>query len=105
MRAKWNETNRLVLETISAKPKLAAQQIAERVGKGVRSVSTILLRLHRQGCVSRTRIVDGEVTVDVEEGISRPRYVYVYESTEKGRHRLESGNVGKQSPPQLLSSV
>jgi len=88
MRARWNETTRAVLEVLVREDGSTVREISKEVDSEEGNISTILLRLYRAGHVSRERVEDGRVVIDQEEKVSRPRYIYEYSITERGRGRL-----------------
>jgi DNA-binding MarR family transcriptional regulator len=87
MRARWNELVTRVLGQLSREPGTAAE-LADELKAGVSNISTTLLRLTDQGHVERERIEDGEIVLDKDENITRPRYVFRYSITDKGKGRL-----------------
>lgn len=89
MRARWNQTTEAILTTLSAKKGASSEDIARRIKATVTTVSTTLLRLFKAGNVEREKVQDGEVVLDEEEGVTRPRHIYRYSITEKGIRRLE----------------
>jgi predicted transcriptional regulator len=100
MRNRKNKTTCLVLEKLVALGgEGTAQAIAVRAGRNIPIVSMTLLKLLRDGHVSRRHAREGDIVVDQEEGISRPRYVYVYSITPKGVRRLEVIQKGLASEP------
>lgn len=87
MRARWNETTERVLSSLEG-GKSTAEGVSEGLKAGLSTVRTLLLRLTKQGNAEREKTQEGSVVIDREEGIERPRYVYLYSITEKGRGRL-----------------
>lgn len=89
-RARWNETTRQILEEVKL-GKGSAEDVAVALETDVRKVSTILLKLSRQGCVERVKVQRGVVLLGVEDGkkITRPRWFYVYSITDKGKIRID----------------
>jgi predicted ArsR family transcriptional regulator len=89
MRARKNESTAAILQELT-RGDGTCQAIAGRLGTKGPKVSMILLHLVRMGQASRKTVHEGEIVVDQDEGISRPRYVYVYSITQKGASRLET---------------
>lgn len=87
MRARWNELVTKVLGKLSRESYTVAE-LADELKAGNNNISTTLLRLTDQGHVERERIEDGEILLDKDEKITRPRYVFRYSITDKGRGRL-----------------
>lgn len=88
MRARWNETTEAILQAIKG-GKSTVREIAKEVDAEEGNVSTILLRLYRAGHVGRERVADGKVTIDREEGVTRPKYIFEYAITDRGGGRLQ----------------
>lgn len=89
MRARKNEATLRLLRFIASHDKKEAQEIASRLGASIPSTSAILLRLTRWKQLSRSKVQNGEVVMDVEENIKRPRYAFVYSITDRGLGRLK----------------
>jgi len=89
MRARKNETTSAVLQELT-RGESTAQGIANRLETKVPKVSMTLLKLVRAGHVTRKAIHEGEIVVDADEKIVRPRYVFSYSITKKGVSRLET---------------
>jgi len=87
MRARWNETTGALL-TALLKGKAAVEDLSKALKAAPTTVGTVLLRLYRAKNVDREKIEDGVVVIDAEEEVTRPRHVYVYSITEKGKARL-----------------
>jgi predicted transcriptional regulator len=88
MRARYGEKTAKILLALTRRDMTAAQ-LAKAVHGRQTSTMTILLRLYQYGQVDRQKTEDGVVVVDRDEGVERPRYVYVYSITDKGHQRLE----------------
>lgn len=50
------------------------------------------------GHIQRERTQEGSIVIDKDEGISRPRYVYLYKITPKGLVRLKYINSSRSKP-------
>jgi predicted transcriptional regulator len=87
MRARWNETTAKILGALNEGEK-TAEGIAHALKTDVSKVRSILRRLWEQKNVEREKRQQGTVVVDKDEGIERPRYVYLYSISEKGQARL-----------------
>ena len=88
MRARKNQTTVRLLG-ILANGSGTAQGIAKQAAIPVPRASMTLLNLFRAGHVSRATVREGDIIVDEEERVTRPRYVFVYSLTKKGLARLE----------------
>ena len=88
MRARWSETTTRILKAFR-RGFLPVEEIASRAGIGLSNARTTLFRLYRYRHVKRKKIQDGYIVVDEEEGIRRPRIVYVYTITEEGKARRD----------------
>ena len=53
------------------------------------TIGTILLRLYKHKYLDRRKVKEGTIVIDEDDGVTRPRYVYLYALTDKGRRRLE----------------
>lgn len=87
MRARWNETTAGVLGALS-EGKKTSEGVAKALRTKLSKTRTTLRRLWEQGNVEREKVQQGTVVVDEEEGIERPRHVYLYSITKKGEGRL-----------------
>jgi len=96
MRARWNETSERILSFVAKKNGVKVEDIAQHLGANPSNISTILLRMFRQGCVLRDRVQDGTIMIDRDEGVTHPRYVYVYSVTDRGMERLKYISVGME---------
>ena len=99
MRARWNETTALVLGALEGGKK-TSEGIAKALKTNVSKVRTILRRLWEQKNIEREKVEQGVVVVDEEEGVERPRYVYLYSITGKGEARLDyiRGSLKQRKP-------
>lgn len=88
MRNRYRESTAAILGSLSHGP-ANCESCAQACGLHVNNTATLLLRLSRMGHVSRERTQQGTVVIDQEEGISRPRWVYVYTLTPKGLARYK----------------
>jgi len=89
MRSGYNETTAAILGALSGK-KGSADAVAKALGMDISTVSSTLLRLFRYGHVDRERVQRGHIVLDEDEGVTRPRYVYLYSMTGAGKKRLGS---------------
>lgn len=89
MRGRKNAVVRPILEVLSKESGLEAYEIAEKGDLEYITTMVTLSRLASQGSIERKKVERGKITVDKEEKIVRPRYVYVYTISQKGIDRLE----------------
>lgn len=88
MRARKNEATLAILIALGT-GEHSAQTIAAALNTQIPKVSMILLKLVGYGQVTRRKVQDGEITVDADEGVTRPRYIYLYTITGPGHQRIE----------------
>lgn len=88
MRNRFRESTAAILEALT-RGSATCQEIAQACTLGITNTGSILLRLYRMGHVLRERTQEGDVVIDKDENISRPRYVYLYSLTPKGGVRLK----------------
>lgn len=103
MRARWNETTWTILAELLSGGNATVREISKSIKSEEGNVSTILLRLYRAGHVERESIQSGQVVIDREEGVSRPKYVYSYSITKRGEGRL--GYIASQKKGRRPSRV
>jgi predicted transcriptional regulator len=87
MRARWNEVTGKILALLK-REEMDADTVSKHLQSNGTKASVILLKLYRQGSVNRKSVKDGEIVLDKDEDITRPRYVYVYSITDQGLERL-----------------
>ncbi len=87
-RARYAQRTEKILLALARKDQ-SADQLADGMRCGIGTVRATLLRLVQYGQVSREKVEDGVVVVNVQEGIERPRWIYVYTITDRGHARLD----------------
>jgi predicted transcriptional regulator len=89
MRARYLTRTRLILRLLDDRGASTTEQIARAAKMSPSSASTTLLRLVRYGQAKRGKEQTKPVTLDAEERITRPGWVYSYEITAAGAARLK----------------
>jgi predicted transcriptional regulator len=97
MRNRFRESTAAILAAL-VRGSATCQDIAQACSLGITNTGSLLLRLYRMGHVTRERTREGDVVIDKEENISRPRYVYLYSLTPKGEVRLKFINSSRSKP-------
>lgn len=87
-RARWGETSEDMLQCLLKAP-MTASALADEIETSLENASATLTRLHRQGHVLREKIKEGKITIDKEEKVYRPRWVYSYSISPRGENRLK----------------
>lgn len=90
MKALWNETTAKILATLADREGRDVIEISKKIKTREGNASTILLRLLRQGHVTREWVEDGKVLLGRTENgdVTRSRYVFFYTITKKGLKKL-----------------
>ena len=88
MRAKFGEATHRVLACLSG-GEGSCLAIARALKSKPTTVGTMLLRLYKNKYIERRKVQEGTIVIDRDEGVTRPRYVYLHALTDKGRRRLE----------------
>ncbi len=88
MRARFGEATHRVLGCLSG-GEGSCLAVASTLQAKPTSIGTILLRLTKNRYLERRRVQEGLIVIDKDENVTRPRYVYLYVLTDKGRRRLE----------------
>lgn len=88
MRLQKGERTAEILRVLSRKD-ATAEAVAKTLKAGGSNIASLLLRLIHSGHVKRATIQHGTVVIDEDEGITRPKHVFLYSITPKGEERLE----------------
>ena len=88
MRAKFGEATHRVLGCLSG-GEGSCHAVARSLESKPTTIGTILLRLYKYKYLERRKVKEGTIIIDEDDGVTRPRYVYLYALTDKGRRRLE----------------
>ena len=88
MRAKFGEATHRALACLSG-GEGSCLAIAKAIKSKTTTVGTMLLRLHKNKYIERRKIQEGTIVIDKDEGVTRPRYIFLYSLTDKGRRRIE----------------
>ncbi len=88
MRARFGEATHRVLGCLSG-GEGSCLAVAHSLKSKPTTIGTILLRLYKHKYLERHKVKEGIIVIDEDDGVTRPRYVYLYVLTDKGRRRLE----------------
>lgn len=88
MRAKFGEATHRLLACLSG-GEGSCLAVSRSLHSKPTTIGTMLLRLTKHKYLERRRVKEGVIVIDKDEGVTRPRYVYLYALTDKGHRRLE----------------